>query len=197
MIIVGSRAPDFIAEAAVNGARSSISLDLYRGRYVLLFFYPADFSVVCPSELHALQRHLSAFGGRNVEVLAVSVDSVYTHLAWLRTPVHEGGIEGTTFALVSDMSHAISRSWGVLDEDSGSSLRGVFVIDPEGTVQYGSLNALAFGRSVQELLRVIDGIQFAATNGVVCPANWKPGDLSLSAREENRGAFFARWSRTT
>ena len=192
MIIVGSRSPDFTAEAIVHGVAGIVSLEQYRGQYVLLFFYPADFSFVCPSELHALQRHLPEFHDRHVEVLGVSVDSIHTHLAWLATPVSEGGIAGTTFTLISDTSQRLSRAYGVLDEASGAAFRGVFIIDREGIVQYGSLNTLAFGRSIQELLRVIDGIQFTERHGHVCPANWTPGDLSLTPSVEGQREFLER-----
>lgn len=192
MIIVGSPAPGFTAEA-VNGRNvTTIALDDYRGKYVLLFFYPADFSFVCPSELHALERLLPTFRERNVEVLAVSVDSVHTHAAWLETPVSEGGIAGTTFTLVSDINQSISRAYGVLDEKEGVALRGVFVIDDQGVVQYGSLNSMAFGRSIPELLRVVDGIQYASTHAELCPANWQPGDLTVTPTAEGQRSFLDR-----
>ena len=195
MIIVGSRSPDFTADAVVGGVAGTVSLQQYRGKYVLLFFYPADFSYVCPSELHALQRHLPEFHDRNVEVVAVSVDSVHTHMAWLATPPSEGGIGGTTFTLVSDTNQRLSRAYGVLDEASGAAFRGVFIIDREGIVQYGSLNTLAFGRSIQELLRVIDAVQYTESHGQVCPANWTPDEPGLTPSVEGRREFLEQSKR--
>ena len=179
MIIVGTQAPDFTAEAVVDGEIADITLSRLAGRYVLLFFYPLDFSFVCPSELHSLQRALTEFQRRDVEVLGISVDSVFTHRAFLQAPKSTGGISGITFSLVSDISHRISRSFGVLAERESVALRATFVLDKEGIVQYGSVNTLDFGRSIGELLRVVDGIQFAETHGGLCPTNWQPGDALL------------------
>ena len=178
------------AEADVGGQIKRInSLDLL-GKYVLLFFYPNDFSFVCPTELYAIEENLAEFKKRQVEVVAVSVDSVHAHLAWLTLPRNEGGIEGISFALLSDIHKELSRAFCVLDEKSGVSLRGVFLLDRSGTVQYGAVHSLSLGRDIGELLRVIDAAQFSKKHGLLCPVDWAPGDQALDTTGEQKARYY-------
>lgn len=171
MLIVGTRIPPFSADAIADGKIVKISDKDLLGSYTLLFFYGLDFSYLCPGEVHSLQDSLKEFEERNTKVFAISVDSIYTHGKWLKTPRAKLGIAGTRFTLVSDMSQKLSRAFEVLDEEHGHSLRASFITDEENTIQYGSANSVAFGRSIKELLRVIDAIK-SVKNGTLefCPA---------------------------
>ncbi len=186
-MIIGRRSPEFIGEAIINGKIEMVNSLDYLGKYTLFFFYSNDFSVVCPTEMHALQERLPDFKKRNVSVIGASVDSVHTHLAWLERSREEGGIQGVTFTLLSDIGKNVSRAFCVLDEDAGTSLRGTFFIDQQGIVRYGSVNNLCIGRDIDELLRVIDALQFTEKHGELCPANWAPGQravkVSLGAKQ--------------
>ncbi len=172
MLLIGSKIPPFTATAIKNMKEITFSDESLLGHYTLLFFYGLDFSYVCPTEILALEKNLGEFAKRNTEVIAISVDSIYTHSRWLHTPHSQMGIEGVTFALVSDMSQKLSRALQVFDEDSGHSLRSSFILDENNVIQYGASNSFAFGRSIPELLRVIDAIQFVKTTGGNCPLNW-------------------------
>ncbi|MDX1776561.1 MAG: peroxiredoxin [Desulfobulbales bacterium] len=179
MCLVTKQAPEFEAETVMpDNSFATLSLSSYRGKYVMVFFYPLDFTFVCPSEILAFNRQLDDFKAKNCEVLGVSVDSVYTHLAWKNTPVEQGGIGPVQFPLVSDISKSISADYGVLLED-GVSLRGLFLIDKEGVVRHELVNDLPLGRNVDEALRVIDALQFFGEHGDVCPANWRPGEEAM------------------
>jgi len=176
-VLVGRQAPDFKAMALMpDKSFQEISLSDYKGKYVLLFFYPLDFTFVCPTELHAMQDQLAEFEKRGVQVLGISVDSHFTHLAWVNQPKHQGGIEGTSFPLISDLSKVITQDYDVEVPDSSFSFRGVFLINQEGIVQYQAIHNTDIGRNVDELLRVVDALQFTERFGEVCPANWKAGD---------------------
>ena len=157
MVLVGKQAPDFEAKAVVNGKeiQENFKLSDYRGKYVVLFFYPLDFTFVCPTELHAFQARLEDFEKKNVQVIGVSTDSWFSHAAWLNTPRKKGGIQGVTYPLVSDFNKTISRDYDVLIEDLGAALRGLFLIDKEGVVQHQVVNNLPLGRSVEEALRMV------------------------------------------
>lgn len=179
MIIVGSLCPSFTAQMVWKDKISDITDQDLRSHYTLLFFYAVDFSLVCPTELRSLQAHAQDFKERNVDVIAVSVDSVYTHIAWLKTPSDKNGIEGFSFKLLSDQPNTLSKQFGVFDPELGLSNRGTFFIDKELIVQYGEVNNKAFGRSIPEILRVIDAIQFVETYGLSCPANWQSGQEGL------------------
>lgn len=146
---------------------------------MLLFFYPLDFTFVCPTELHAFNNKLDAFKKRNVEVIAVSVDSHYSHLAWLETPKTRGGIEGVRYAIVSDINKTISRDYDVLVEGQGIAYRGLFLIDREGVVRHQVVNDLPLGRSVDEALRIVDALQNYEKFGEVCPADWHQGEKAM------------------
>lgn len=181
---VGQPAPEFRAQIArsgeaLNAPVSSVSLDDYRGQWLVLFWYPMDFTFVCPTEITALSDRYDEFQEVGAEVLGASTDSIYSHRAWLRTPRAENGIEGVQFPLLSDMTHRIARDYGVLIEDQGIALRGLFIIDPEGVLQYATINNLNIGRSVDETLRVLHGLQ----SGGLCPSDWKPGQKTLKPGE--------------
>lgn len=178
--IIGKRSPEFVADAIVMGNVARInSLDFY-GKFLLFFFYESDFSFVCPTEMHALQEALPEFNKRNVEVVAASVDPIQTHIAWLKTPRSLGGIEGTTFTMISDVHKTLTKAYYIFDEERGCSLRGTFIADKEGIVQYGAVNTLEIGRNIPDLLRIIDAIQFTETHGELCPMDWHPGQATIT-----------------
>lgn len=192
MCLVTKQAPMFEAEAVMpNNSFETVSLSSYRGKYVLLFFYPLDFTFVCPSEILAFNKQVEDFKAKNCELLGVSVDSIYTHLAWKNTPVNLGGIGTIQFPLISDISKSISADYGVLLE-GGVSLRGLFLIDKEGVVRHQLINDLPLGRNVDEALRVIDALQFHETHGEVCPANWRPGDDAMKPTPEGVADYLSK-----
>src|SRR5579872_5630795 len=183
-LIVGREAPNFTAKAAVNGTIADFSLQNLKGKYTVLFFYPLDFTFVCPTELHAFQERLADFEAKNGQVVACSVDSVYTHLAWWNTPRKVGGIAGVEYPLVADLDKNISRNYGILDESSGIAYRGLFLIDKDGIVRHQLVNDLPLGRNVDEAPRMLDALITYEQYGEVCPANWKAGDKTLKRSKE-------------
>ncbi len=199
-VLVGKKAPVFAAEAVVNGGEmvESYSLDQFIGKKnVVLFFYPADFTFVCPTEIIAFQDKLAEFEKRDTQVVGVSVDSAFSHWKWLQTEKKEGGIKGVNFPLVADNSMTISENFDVLAgeydyNDAGQlvfegtpmAYRGLFLIDKEGVVRHQVINDMPLGRSVDEALRMVDALQFFEENGEVCPANWHAGEKGLSATQE-------------
>ena len=191
-VLVGRKAPDFDVEAVVNGLQfvDSVKLSDFKGKYVVLFFYPLDFTFVCPTELHAFQDKLEEFRKRNVELLGCSVDSKYSHFAWLTTPRNRGGIEGVTYTLLSDINKVVSADYDVLLEGEGIALRGLFLIDKEGVVRHQVVNDLPLGRNVDEVLRLVDALQFTEQYGEVCPANWNKGDKTMKPTDEGLKEFF-------
>ena len=189
-VLVNKQAPDFTAEAVVKGDFKKIKLSDYRGKYVVLFFYPLDFTFVCPTELHAFQEKLDTFHQLNTEVLGVSVDSAHCHHAWLRTPKSAGGIQGVTYPLIADINKTISRDYDVLLPDAGVALRGAFLIDKEGIVQQQTINNLPLGRNVDELVRLTESLQFTEEHGEVCPANWQKGAKSMKPNQEGLKEYF-------
>jgi len=191
MVLVNKEAPDFTAKA-VQGTQviDDFKLSDLRGKYVVLFFYPLDFTFVCPTELHAFQAKLEEFKKRNVEVVGVSIDSWFSHLAWLQQPKNQGGIEGVTYPLVSDLNKTISRDYDVLLEGVGIALRGLFLIDKAGIVQHQVVNNLPLGRSIDEALRLVDALQFTEEHGEVCPANWKEGEKSMKPTGDGLKEYF-------
>jgi peroxiredoxin 2/4 len=181
---VGQPAPDFTASVAFpeespSAPVKSLSLSDYRGKWLIFFWYPLDFTFVCPTEITALSDRLEEFTEVGAEVLGASTDSVYSHRAWMRTARTDNGIEGTAYPLLSDMTHNIARSYGVLIEEKGIALRGLFIIDPDGVLQYATINNLNIGRSVDETLRVLQGLQ----SGGLCPSDWKPGQKNIKPAE--------------
>jgi peroxiredoxin (alkyl hydroperoxide reductase subunit C) len=192
MCLVTKQAPEFEAEAVMpNNSFETVSLSSYRGKYVVVFFYPLDFTFVCPSEILAFNRQVEDFKAKGCELLGISVDSIYTHLAWKNTPVDQGGIGAVQFPLISDLSKSISTDYGVLIED-GVALRGLFLIDKEGVVRHQLVNDLPLGRNVDEALRVIDALQFHETYGEVCPANWRSGDDAMKPTPEGVADYLSK-----
>ncbi len=191
-VLVGKQAPDFKANAAVGGKIvKDFSLSHFRGKYVLLFFYPLNFTFVCPTELHAFNEKLEEFEKRNAQVIGCSVDSCYSHLAWLNTPKSKGGIQGVNYPIVSDINKTISTDYDVLVADQGISYRGLFLIDKEGTVRHQIVNDLPIGRSVDEALRTLDALIYHEKHGEVCPANWQAGKSSMKPTQEGLEKYFA------
>jgi peroxiredoxin (alkyl hydroperoxide reductase subunit C) len=176
---VSQKAPDFTADAFVNGEFKKVSLADYKGKKVVLFFYPLDFTFVCPTEILAFVDRIDDFRKRNTEVIGASVDSQFTHNAWAQVDRKDGGIKGVNYPLVSDLSKNIARSYGVLLEDAGIALRGLFIINKDGILKHSTINHLDLGRNVDEVLRVLDAIDFSEEHGEVCPANWKKGEKAM------------------
>jgi peroxiredoxin (alkyl hydroperoxide reductase subunit C) len=190
--LVTQEAPDFTAKAVFpDGTIADLTLSSYRGKYVLLFFYPMDFTFVCPSEIIAFDRKLKEFQARNTSVIGVSVDSEYTHFAWRQTPVDKGGIGPVGYPLVSDLTKNIARSYGVLLNDA-VALRGLFLIDAHGVVRHALVNDLPLGRSVEEALRMVDALQFHEEHGEVCPANWKQGEKGMKPTADGVADYLAK-----
>lgn len=177
---VQNEAPDFKATAVMeDGSIKEVKLSDYKGKYVVLFFYPLDFTFVCPTEIISMSDRMEEFELRNAQVLGVSVDSQFSHLAWRNTPRKKGGIGEITYPLVSDLDKSISRNYGVLVEKPGIALRGLFIMDKLGKIRHITINDLPLGRNVDEVLRVLDAIQFNEKHGEVCPANWKQGEKGM------------------
>ena len=190
-VLVGREAPDFTATAVVNGGfREGFKLSDHRGKYVLLFFYPLDFTFVCPTELHAFQDRIEDFKKLNCEVIGCSVDSHFSHFAWLNTKMEQGGIEGVKYPLVSDINKAIASDYDVLVPGAGVAFRGAFLIDKDGIVRHQTVNDLPLGRNVGEFLRLLEALQFTEEHGEVCPANWKRGDKGMKADQSGLDAYF-------
>lgn len=212
-VLVGKKAPDFKAKAIVNGEIvEDFTLSQYEGKkYVVLFFYPLDFTFVCPTEIIAFQDHLEEFHKLDTEVIGVSVDSIYCHWAWLNTPREKGGIEGVTYPLVSDLSKAISYNYGVLagdytfdiDEEGNEVMRfegepvayrGLFLIDKQGIVRHQVINDLSLGRSVKEAIRMVKALQHVEKYDEVCPAEWEEGKEALKPTMESVAEYLAKHS---
>lgn len=181
-------APDFKAKALVNGEFKEISLSDYRGKKVVLFFYPLDFTFVCPTEILAFSDAHKEFEARNTQVIGVSVDSHFSHWAWANTPRKEGGIHGVTFPLVSDLNKTISQDYGVL-LPAGISLRGLFIINTKGELKHITVNHNDLGRNVDEVLRLLDAIDFTEEHGEVCPANWHKGEKAMKPTFDGLKAY--------
>ena len=188
-------APDFTATAVMpdNTFNEEFSLSSLKGKYVILFFYPLDFTFVCPSEIIAFDKKLEAFKSRNCELIGVSVDSHFSHWAWKNTPVNKGGIGNVQYPLVADLTKNISRDYGVLMDDA-IALRGLFLIDKEGIVQHALVNNLPLGRNVDEAIRVLDALQFTEEHGEVCPANWNKGDEAMKPSADGVAEYLAKHS---
>ena len=190
--LVTKEAPDFIAQAVMaDNTFEELKLSSLRGKYILLFFYPLDFTFVCPSEILAFNKALEKFKSKNAEVIGVSIDSHFTHLAWKNTAVENGGIGQIQYPLVSDLNKNISRDYGVLFDDS-IALRGLFLIDKEGVVRHSVVNDLSLGRNVDEALRMLDALQFTEEHGEVCPVNWKEGDEAMKPTAEGVAEYLAK-----
>jgi len=192
--LVTKEAPDFTADAVMpDNSFGTIKLSSFRGKNLVLFFYPLDFTFVCPSEILAFNKRLADFKSRNCEVVGVSVDSKFTHLAWKNTPVDQGGIGNIQYPLVADLKKEVARDYGVLFEDAGVALRGLFLIDTKGIVRHALINDLPLGRSVNEALRMVDALQFVETHGdQVCPANWQEGEVAMKPTAEGVADYLAK-----
>lgn len=191
MPLVGQKAPDFSAKAVKKGeVIENFSLSQFGGKYVVLFFYPLDFTFVCPTEMHAFQAKLGEFEKRNVQVVGVSTDSHFSHMAWLKTPKSEGGIQGVEYPIVADFTKTIAKSYDVLLDNAGIALRGLFLIDKNGVVQHQVVNNLPLGRNVDEALRMVDALQYTEEHGEVCPANWTSGDKAMKPNQSGLTEYF-------
>ncbi len=187
---VGKVAPDFMATAVVDQEFKTIKLSDYRGKYVVLFFYPLDFTFICPTEINAFSDRYADFTANNAEVLGVSVDSEFSHLAWIQTDRKSGGIGDLTYPLISDLKKEIATAYHVLTED-GIALRGLFIIDPQGVVQHSTINNLAVGRNIEEVLRTLKAFQHVQSHpGEVCPAGWQEGDKTMIPDPAKSKIFF-------
>lgn len=190
--LVTQQAPDFKADAVLaDNSFGQIKLSSYKGKYVYLLFYPLDFTFVCPSEILAFNKKLDEFKQRNCEIISVSVDSKYTHLAWKNTKIEDGGIGQIQFPMVADLNKEITKAYGI-EHPASVALRGLFLIDPKGVVRHCVINDLALGRSVDEALRMLDALQFTDTHGDVCPANWKQGDEAMKPTAEGVASYLAK-----
>lgn len=188
---VGQAAPDFTATAVYDQEFSEVKLSNYRGKYVVIFFYPLDFTFVCPTEITAFSDRYDAFKNLNTEVLGISVDSEFSHLAWTQTDRKSGGVGDLNYPLVSDIKKEISTAYNVLDPGAGVALRGLFIIDKEGVVQHATINNLAFGRNVDETLRTLQAIQHVQSHpDEVCPAGWQPGDKTMNPDPVKSKVYF-------
>ena len=189
--LIGKKALNFKASAVANGQiNENFSLDLFDGKYILLFFYPLDFTFVCPTELHAFQQKLGEFEKRGAQVIGCSVDSAFSHLAWVNIPKAKGGIEGVTYPLIADLNKNIAREYQVLDEEAGIAFRGLFLMDKDHIIRHQLVNDLPLGRSVDEALRLLDALIFHEENGEVCPANWQKGEKSMKPTQEGLATYF-------
>jgi len=190
-VLVGKQAPDFTVPAVLGNGEIVDSFTLssaIKGKYGLVFFYPLDFTFVCPSELIALDNRMSEFKARNVEVIAVSIDSHFTHNAWRNTPVNSGGIGQVRYTMAADIKQDIMKAYDVQSAD-GVAFRGAFLIDDKGVVRSQIINDLPLGRNMEELIRLVDALQFHEAHGEVCPANWKKGDKGMNASPEGVAAY--------
>jgi len=193
-VLVGLKAPDFTVPAVLSTGEIVDKFNLHeqiKGRYGLVFFYPLDFTFVCPSELIAIDHRMNEFKQRNVEVVAVSIDSHFTHNAYRNTPVSAGGIGPVQYTLAADIKHAICQSYGVEHPVAGVALRGAFIIDANGIVRSQIVNDLPIGRNVDEIIRTIDAVQFFDKHGEVCPAGWKKGEVGMKASPNGVAAYLS------
>lgn len=189
---VGQAAPDFTATAVVDQEFKTIKLSDYKGKYVVLFFYPLDFTFVCPTEIIAFSDRFAEFKATNTEVLGVSIDSEFSHLAWIQSDRKSGGVGDLNYPLVSDIRKEISAAYNVLDPAAGVALRGLFIIDKDSIIQHSTINNLSFGRSVDETLRTLKAIQYVQSHpDEVCPAGWQPGDQTMVPDPVKSKIYFA------
>lgn len=192
-ILVTKEAPDFTAAAVMpSGAiEEQFSLSSLRGKYVVLFFWPLDFTFVCPTEIIAHDHRVAQFKERNVEVVGVSIDSQFTHFAWRNTPINEGGIGAVQFPIVADVNHEITKAYGVEHPAAGVALRASFLIDRDGTVQHQVVNNLPLGRNVDEMLRMVDALQYTEEHGEVCPAGWQKGEEGMQPTADGVASYLS------
>ncbi len=192
-VLVGKQAPNFTAAAVMadGSINEDFSLEDYQGKYIVLFFYPLDFTFVCPTELIAFSHRIAEFEKRDVQVLGCSIDSQFTHAAWRNTAIDKGGIGPVKYPLVADVKHEICRAYDVELEPAGVALRGSFLIDKAGVVRHQVVNDLPLGRNIDEMLRMVDAVQFHEEHGEVCPAGWNKGDEGMVADEKGVASYLA------
>ena len=193
-VLVGRPAPDFTAAAVMpdGSINEAFKLSDLKGKYVVLFFYPLDFTFVCPSEIIAHDHRVDAFKERGVEIIGVSIDSQFTHYAWRNTAPEKGGIGAVKFPLVADVKHEIQEAYDVAHPEAGVALRGSFLIDKDGVVQSQQVNNLPLGRNVDEMLRLVDALQFTEEHGEVCPAGWNKGDEGMKPDADGVASYLAK-----
>jgi len=191
---VCQKAPNFTAAAVMpdGSIKEDFSLSDYAGKYVVIFFYPLDFTFVCPSEILAHNSRVAEFKQRGVQVIGISIDSQFTHAAWRNTPINNGGIGPIGFPLVADLKHEITQAYGVEHPQAGVALRGSFLIDKDGIVQHMVINNLPLGRNVDEMLRMVDALQFTEEHGEVCPAGWNKGDEGMKPDATGVASYLAK-----
>ncbi|XP_060526443.1 peroxiredoxin-4 [Cylas formicarius] len=188
--VISKQAPFWESTAVVNGEFVQLKLSDFLGKYLVFFFYPLDFTFVCPTEILAFSDRIEEFRQINTEVVACSVDSHFTHLAWINTPRKEGGLGKINIPLLSDLNHSISKNYGVFLDDFGHTLRGLFIIDPKGVLRQITMNDLPVGRSVDETLRLVQAFQYTDKHGEVCPAGWKPGQDTIIPNPIEKRKYF-------
>jgi peroxiredoxin (alkyl hydroperoxide reductase subunit C) len=194
-VLVGKAAPDFTAAAVLGNGTIADAYSLSKetkGKYAVLVFYPLDFTFVCPTELIALDHRLDELTQRGVEVLAVSVDSQFTHAAWRNTPIEKGGIGAVRYTMIADVSHAITKAYDVEVEGAAVAYRGTFLIDKSGVVRHQVVNDLPLGRNMDELIRMVDALQFFEEHGEVCPAGWNKGKAGMSANADGVASYLQK-----
>ncbi len=195
-VLVGKQAPEFTATAVMadGSINDGFSLADYKGKYVVLFFYPLDFTFVCPTELIAFSNRIADFEAKGVQVIGCSIDSQFTHIAWRNTPINEGGIGEVRYPLVADVKHEICQAYDVEFDVAGVAFRGSFLIDQSGVVRHQVVNDLPLGRNIDEMLRMIDALQFHEKHGEVCPAGWNQGDKAMVADSQGVASYLAEES---
>ncbi len=192
-VLIARQAPEFVAPAVMPDGiiEEQFKLSDLKGKYVVLFFWPLDFTFVCPTEIIAHDRRIEQFKERNVEVVGISIDSQYTHFAWRNVPVKEGGIGPVRFPIVADVTHEITRAYGV-EHPSGVAMRASFLIDRLGIVQHQTINNLSLGRNVDEMLRMVDALQYTEEHGEVCPAGWQRGDMGMQPTSQGVADYLSK-----
>ncbi|KAL7074836.1 hypothetical protein ACQ4LE_005599 [Meloidogyne hapla] len=189
---IGKLAPEFTTDAVVDSDFKTVSLSDYKGKYVVLFFYPLDFTFVCPTEIIAFSERSGDFNKINVQLLACSTDSKFSHFEWINKPRKEGGLGEMKIPVLADRNMKIARDYGVLKEDEGIAYRGLFIIDPKGILRQITINDLPVGRSVDETLRLVQAFQYTDKHGEVCPANWKPGSDTIKPDPNKSKEYFGK-----
>eukprot|EP01101_Sappina_pedata_P010776 TRINITY_DN687_c1_g1_i1.p1 TRINITY_DN687_c1_g1~~TRINITY_DN687_c1_g1_i1.p1 ORF type:complete len:196 (-),score=102.63 TRINITY_DN687_c1_g1_i1:137-724(-) len=192
MARVGQVAPSFTADAVIEQSIEKFSLESLRGKYVVVFFYPLDFTFVCPTEIIQFSEKAAEFRNINCEIVGISVDSAFSHLAWVNTPKREGGLGPINFPLVADLTKKISKDFGVLMEEAGHSLRGTFILNESGVIRHLSMNDPPVGRNADEVLRLVKGYQYVDVNGEVCPASWNPGAPTIKPNPVQKKEYFEK-----
>ncbi|MCH9612132.1 MAG: Alkyl hydroperoxide reductase C [Chlamydiia bacterium] len=191
--LIGKKAPPFTAQAVVNGEiRDNFSLESYRGKYLFFFFYPLDFTFVCPTEIITFGKMEKAFAEKNCAIVGCSIDTAQSHIDWLNTPLEKGGIKGVEYPLIADTDRSIAKAYGTLSEEKKIAFRGLYLIDKEGFIRHQVINDFPLGRSTDEAMRMLDALQFYEKNGEVCPMNWHLGDEAIKETKESVSDYLKR-----